>query len=64
VTSFLSEEICFWMMVTQYQHVYKYDENIILLVYVVSNHNRVCRICIHPIVLDIDDGGIVVSWIF
>jgi hypothetical protein len=47
------------MTVMQYQHVYKYDENIFLLVYEVSNHNQVCKNCIHSIVLDID-GGIII----
>ncbi len=32
----------------QYQHVYKYDESSVLLVYAMSNHNWVCRNCIHP----------------
>jgi hypothetical protein len=64
MSSFHNKEMCFWMKVVQYQHVYEYDENIVLLVYIVNNHNQVCRNCIHPIVLDIDDVGIVVFWTF
>jgi hypothetical protein len=39
MNSFHNEEKGFWMKVMQYQHVYKYDESIVLLVYAMNIHN-------------------------
>jgi hypothetical protein len=48
MSSFHNEKMHFLMKVMQHQHVYKYDESIILLVYAMNNQ-----------VLDIDGIGIV-----